>query len=77
MAWAAWRAGLIGWWGPALVTTLVLAHELLPDPSSGVDVVSMAILAVIFGHLGLRILRMTDNQWSGSSRGDVQIPAHA
>jgi hypothetical protein len=32
MAWAAWRAGLIGWWGPAIVTTVVLAHLLLPEP---------------------------------------------
>jgi hypothetical protein len=77
MAWAAWRAGLIGWWGPAVVTTLVLLHELLPDPPSAVDVVSMVILTVVFGNLGLRILRMTDVQWSGSRYGDVPIPAHA
>ncbi|HEV7708064.1 MAG TPA: hypothetical protein VGP16_07720 [Asanoa sp.] len=77
MAWAAWRAGLIGWWGPAVVTTLVLLHELLPDPPPAVDVVSMIILTVVFGHLGLRILRMTDSQWNGSHHSAVPIPAHA
>jgi hypothetical protein len=75
MVWAAWRAGLIGWWGPAVVSTLVLVHELLPDPPSAVDVVSMVILTVVFGYLGLRILRMTDTQWSGSHHGDLPIPA--
>jgi hypothetical protein len=77
MAWAAWRAGLIGWWGPAVVATLVLLHELLPDPPSAVDVVSMVILTVVFGYLGLRILRMTDIQWIGSHHGDIPTPAHA
>ena len=30
MSWAAWRIGLIGWWGPVLVTAVVLMHQ-LPD----------------------------------------------
>jgi len=63
--------------GPALVTTLAVAHDLLPDPPTAVDVVSMIILTVVFGHLGLRILRMTETEWSGSRHGDVPIPAHA
>ncbi|MEV4620803.1 hypothetical protein AB0J74_19095 [Asanoa sp. NPDC049573] len=77
MSWAAWRAGVIGWWGPAVVTTLVVIHELLPDPPPAVDVVSMTMLTAVFGYLGLRIVRMTDSQWSGSRHGDVPIPAHA
>lgn len=51
MAWAAWRAGIIGWWGPAIVTSLVLAHELVPDPPPVVDVVAMVGLTAVFGHL--------------------------
>ena len=31
MAWAAWRTGLIGWWGPIAVTAVVILHEALPD----------------------------------------------
>jgi hypothetical protein len=37
----------------------------------------MVILTVVFGYLGLRILRMTDIQWFGSHHGDLPTPAHA
>jgi hypothetical protein len=76
MAWAAWRAGLIGWWGPAIVATVVLAHLLLPEPPPAADLVGMIVLTVVFGLLGLRILRMTDPQWSGSRYAESPIPAH-
>jgi hypothetical protein len=33
LAWAAWRAGLIGWWGPAVATCAVLVQEGLPPMS--------------------------------------------
>ncbi|MFF5288051.1 hypothetical protein [Paractinoplanes globisporus] len=77
MAWSAWRAGLIGWWAPAVVTALVLAHVLLPDPPAATELVSMIVLTVVFGLLGWRILRMTDTQWTGVRPVETPIPAHA
>ena len=77
MAWAAWRAGLIGWWAPAVVTTLVLVHELLPESPQAVELGSMIALTVIFGHLGLRIVRMTDAQWGGVPRPAPSVSMHA
>jgi hypothetical protein len=77
MGWAAWRAGLIGWWGPAVVTAVVLAHELLPPMLPAVDVVNLVALTVVFGHLGLRLLRMTDAQWGGVPQPAAPVPAHA
>ena len=77
MAWAAWRAGLIGWWAPAVVTTLVLVHELLPESPQAVELGSMIALTVIFGHLGLRILRMTDAQWGGVPAPVPSVSMHA
>jgi len=77
MAWAAWRAGLIGWWGPAIVTTVVLAHLLLPESLPAAALAGMAALTVVFGYLGLRILRMTDTQWGGIRQPVPPIPAHA
>jgi hypothetical protein len=77
MAWAAWRAGLIGWWGPAVVTTLVLTHLLLTESPTAVDLVSMIGLTVVFGYLGVRILRMTGTQWSGVRQAGAPVTAHA
>jgi hypothetical protein len=77
MAWAAWRAGLIGWWAPAIVTILVLVHELVPEPPQAVELGSMIALTVIFGYLGLRILRMTDMQWGGLPRPAPSVPIHS
>lgn len=78
MAWAAWRAGIIGLWGPIAVTTLVLAHELLPDPPSAVDLVGVVGLTAVFGQLGLQMLRMTDGQWSRIPQtAAAPVPAHA
>jgi hypothetical protein len=65
------------WWGPAVVTTVVLAHLLLPEPPPAADLVSMIVLTVVFGQLGLRILRMTDTQWSGSRQAEMPVAAHA
>ncbi|MEV6490519.1 hypothetical protein AB0M20_18100 [Actinoplanes sp. NPDC051633] len=78
MAWAALRAGLIGWWGPAVVTAIILSHLLLPDPPDVVGLIGLVGLAVVFGHLGLRILRMTDAQWGGTPHpATTPVPAHA
>ncbi len=69
LAWGAWRAGLIGWWGPAAVTAVVVAHDVLPsDVPTVVEVAALGVLAVVFGWLGVRALGMSDEEWvSGSS----------
>ncbi|MFI5914406.1 hypothetical protein [Dactylosporangium sp. NPDC051541] len=77
MVWAAWRAGLIGWWGPAVVTAAVVAHEVLPGPLPGVELAGMGALSAVFGLLGVRVLRMTDAAWNGSRRSGAPLPAHA
>lgn len=67
VAWAAWRAGLVGIWGPASVTAVVLVHNLLPfQPPTVLTVVLLVVLTVVFGHLGVRILRTGDAAWDGA-----------
>ena len=57
LAWAAWRADLIGWWGPAVVTAVVVAHAVLPDDLPPViPFTALAALAAVFGRLGVRLL---------------------
>jgi Domain of unknown function (DUF4386) len=57
LAWAAWRAGMIGWWGPAVVTAVVVAHGVLPDDLPPViPFTALAALAAVFGRLGVRFL---------------------
>jgi len=65
LPWAAWRAGFIGWWGPAVATTAVLIHFALPVAIIAVEVVALVAVTAVFGHLGLRVLRMTDAEWGG------------
>lgn len=65
LAWAAWRTGLIGWWGPAVVTAGVLVQFGLPFNSAAVTLAVLVALTVVFGHLGLRVLRMSDSEWGG------------
>jgi hypothetical protein len=66
LVWAAWRAGQVGWWAPAVVTAVaVLIDVVLDDPPLAVDVVLQAIPAVIFAYLGVRVLRMSDAAWDG------------
>jgi hypothetical protein len=57
LAWAAWRADLIGWWAPAIVTAVVLAHGVLPDDLPPViPFTALTAIAVVFGWLGVRLL---------------------
>ena len=57
LAWAVWRAGMIGWWGPAVVTAVVVAHGVLPDDlPSVIPFTALAALAAVFGWLGVRLL---------------------
>jgi hypothetical protein len=59
LAWAAWRAGLIGWWGPAVVTAVVVAHGVLPDDLPPlIPLTALAALAAVFGWLGVRLLTL-------------------
>jgi hypothetical protein len=67
LPWAAFRAGLIGWWGPAAGTVAVLLHVATPpEVADVVSPVSLALLAAVFGFLGARTLRMPDRAWVGS-----------
>jgi hypothetical protein len=63
LAWAAWRAGLVGWWGPALVTAVVVAHTALPEVPAAVELAGLTAIAVVFGWLGVRVLRLPDRAW--------------
>jgi hypothetical protein len=64
LAWAAWRAGLIGWWGPVLITAVVILHNVLPDdPPAVVQLGAVGAIAVVFGWLGIRTLRLSDTDW--------------
>jgi hypothetical protein len=65
LAWAAWRSGLVGWWGPAVVTAVVVAHVVLPFENAAIELAGLGALAVVFGWLGIRVLRMTDAEWEG------------
>jgi hypothetical protein len=75
LAWSAWRAGLIGWWAPAVVTTVVLAHAVLPeDLPAAVPFIGLTAIATVFGLLGLRALAMPDAEWTAVPAAPV--PAH-
>jgi hypothetical protein len=59
MAWAAWRAGLVGWWGPVAVTAIVLLHDLLPFELPAVASAAALVLpAAVFGWVGVRTLTL-------------------
>ncbi len=65
LPWAAWRAGAVHWWVPALATVAVAAEFGLPFHSTASEIVVFAALAVAYGTIGLRVLRMTDAEWDG------------
>jgi uncharacterized membrane protein YhaH (DUF805 family) len=67
LAWAAWRSGSIGWWGPVVATVVVLAHVALPIDNAVIELAGLGALAVVFGWLGVRVLRMTDAEWEGAA----------
>lgn len=68
LAFGAWRAGLIGWWGPALIGAVVVAHFALPDDQPAVVTVSaLTAIAVVFGRLGVRTLRLSTPEWDGQT----------
>jgi hypothetical protein len=78
LPWAAWRAGAVHWWVPALATVAVLAEFGLPFHSTASEIVVFAALTAAYGALGLRVLRMTDAEWDGlptPARTDAPVPA--
>ncbi len=76
LAWAAWRTGLIGWWGPSGVTAVVILHEALPDSLPSIEIAGLGVLAVVFGYLGIRMVRLSDAEW-GSVPEARSVPAPA
>ncbi|UOY02006.1 hypothetical protein [Blastococcus sp. PRF04-17] len=66
LPWAAWRAGAVHWWAPALATVAVVAEFGLPFRSTASEVVVFTALAAAYGTIGLRVLRMTDAEWDGA-----------
>ncbi len=65
LPWAAWRAGAIHWWVPAVTTVAVLVEELSPFRSTASTVVVLTAVTVAYGALGVRVLRMSDAAWTG------------
>jgi len=74
LAWAAWRAGIIGIWGPAAITAVVVAHNVLPDDvPSAVSSTALGLIAVVFGWLGVRTTRLSDAEWEAHSGAPTTI----
>ena len=71
LPWAAWRAGLVGLWGPVLATVIVVVHFFLPMELV-YEFITFGALAAVFGHVGLSILRMTDAEWDGVAPGSTR-----
>jgi hypothetical protein len=68
LPWAAWRAGAVGWWAPAVATAAVVVAQGLPFSNDLTTLTTIVAITVVFGHLGLRVLRMTDVEWDGVPR---------
>lgn len=80
LPWAAWRAGVFRVWGPTLATAAVLSHFALPPglETPVVEVAALVALTVVFGYLGVRILRLTDAEWDGvPTAAAAPDPVHA
>ena len=65
LPWAAWRAGAVHWWVPALATVAIVAEFGLPFRSTATEIVVFGALTTAYGAIGLRVLRMTDAEWDG------------
>jgi hypothetical protein len=64
LPWAAWRAGLVGLWGPVVATAVTVVHFFVPVHLA-YEFATFAAFAAVFGYLGVRILRMSDAEWDG------------
>ena len=78
LPWAAWRAGAVGLWAPVVATVAVLIGQALPFRNDVTVLASLTGLVLVFGSLGVRVLRMTDAEWDGVPRtGNRPEPAIA
>lgn len=76
LAWAAWRAGTIGLWGPTVITAVVVVHNVLPDDvPSAVSATALGLIAVVFGWLGVRTTRLSDAEWEAPAALPTAIAA--
>ena len=75
LAWASWRAGAVGVWAPVVVTAAVVVAQGLPFSNDVTVLATLAGLVAVFGHLGVRVLRMTDAEWDGVPRAARSEPA--
>jgi hypothetical protein len=65
LSWASWRAGLIGWWGPTVITGVVLVHNFYPgDVPLIAQIAALCSIAVVFGLLGVRVLSLSNEEWN-------------
>jgi hypothetical protein len=74
LPWAAWRAGAVGWWAPAVATAAVVVAQGLPFSNDLITLSTLVALVLVFGHLGGRVLRMTDAEWDGVPRVTTPEP---
>ena len=66
LPWAVWRAGAVGWRAPTVATVAVVVAQGLPFSNDVLEYGTLAALLVVYGHLGVRVLRMTDVEWDGA-----------
>jgi hypothetical protein len=77
LGWAAWRAGTVGLWAPGVVTIAVLAELVLPFSSNAVAIPALIAVTVVFGTIGVRVLRMSDTEWDGVRISPARSPVNA
>ena len=65
LPWAAWRAGAVAVWAPVAATAVVVVHFALPESVPAVEGAGLVVLSVVFGYLGVQVLRTTDAAWDG------------
>ncbi|RJL21424.1 hypothetical protein D5H75_37285 [Bailinhaonella thermotolerans] len=64
LAAAVWRAGLAGWWFPASVLAGNALFVSAPTGTMFFYLIGPVILLAGFGAMGLRLLRMSDDEWT-------------
>ena len=75
LPWAAWRAGAVGLWAPAVATAAVVVGQGLPVSNDVTVLATLTGLVAVFGYLGVGVLRMTDAEWDGVPRTARSEPA--
>jgi hypothetical protein len=75
LAWAAWRAGIVGLWAPVSISAVVLAHNILPgDLPTVVSATAIGVLTVVFGWIGVRTIGLSDDEWEVRPAGATALP---